>query len=96
MLCAADISWEGFTFQHGFRILRPRYEPMQLSPAAGTDGSALTPGLKSEAGDTPIKVSMHSPSFKGLLLHHEEKKCGKAPQLLHLQGAFKWAQCACC
>ena len=67
MLCAADINWEGFTFQHGFRILRPRYEPMQLSPALGADSPALMPALKPEAGDTPIKVMMQFLSFYGLL-----------------------------
>ena len=58
MICAGDINWEGFTFQHGFRILRPRYEAVQISPVPGADGPAPTAGAKSEAGGTPVKVPL--------------------------------------
>lgn len=61
-LCAGDINWEGFTFPHGFRILRPRYEPVPLSPLPGTE-SAPVPGLKSEAGSTPVKVQQQPHGF---------------------------------
>ena len=55
-VCAGDINWDGFTFQHGFRILRPRYEAVQLSPVPGADGPAPVAGIKSEPDSILLKV----------------------------------------
>ena len=83
VFCAGDINWEGFTFQHGFRILRPRYEPVPLSPLPGTDSAAAMAGMKSEAGSTPVKVQayLHTPSDISALLDH-----ASSPWLAQFQG----------
>ncbi len=82
MLRAGGISWEGFTFQHGFRILRPRYEPVPLSPLPGTGSAAATAGMKSEPGSTPVKVQ-HQPHVLCFSSLHDR---ASSPWLAELQG----------
>jgi len=67
--CAGDINWEGFTFQHGFRILRPRYEPLPVSPVPATKAAATQFEIKAETGSTPVKVRL-SKQLPPLCLHH--------------------------